>query len=70
MMPVTMADIGQSIRVARITGRDEIKVHLRDLGFVENAEIMVVAKNGGNVILQVGSGRVALDGKLASRILF
>ncbi len=70
MMPLTMADIGEQVKIVRITGRDETKSHLRDLGFVENSEITVVAKNGGNMILQVKDGRIALDATMAGRIMF
>ncbi len=69
MMPITMANAGESVKIARITGRDETKSHLRDLGFVENTPVTVVAKNGGNMILQVKESRVALDEKMAMRIM-
>ncbi len=70
MMPITMASAGESVKIVRISGRDEMKCHLRDLGFVENTEITVVAKNGGNMILLVKDGRVAIDQALAQRIMY
>ena len=70
MMPVTMANPGESVSVLRITGKDETKRHLQELGLVEGDTVTVISNNGGNVILQVKNARIALDEKLANRIHF
>ncbi|MBR2257367.1 MAG: ferrous iron transport protein A [Blautia sp.] len=70
MMPVTMADPGATVSIARITGKDEAKRHLNELGLVEGDQITVISNNGGNVILQVKDSRIALDEKMANRIQF
>lgn len=68
MMPLSMADTGQILRVQRISGSDEVKQHLSVLGFVVGEEISVVNKNGGNLIVNVKDSRIALDKSLANRI--
>ena len=70
MMPISMAVPGESILVKRITGKDETRHHLNELGLMEGDEITVIQNNQGNLILQVKSGRIALDQKLAMRIQF
>ena len=67
-MPLSMADIDAIVVIKRITGTDEIKQHLSELGFVVGEEIHVVNKNGGNMIVKVKDSRIALDKGLANRI--
>lgn len=68
-MPVTMADTGQTVIINRIMGTDEVRQHLAELGFVVGEKITVVSNNGGNVILQVKDARIALDRKMATRVI-
>ncbi len=68
MIPLTMADQGQLISIIKITGNDEVRQHLAELGFVIGEEITIVNKNGGNVIVKVKDSRIALDQTLANRI--
>lgn len=37
MMPLTMARPGESFAIRRITGKDEVRQHLAELGFVRTA---------------------------------
>ena len=69
MMPLGMANVGDVNIIKRITGRDEVRQHLAELGFVVGAEIKVVSDLGGNLILNVKESRVALDKTLAMRIM-
>ncbi|MBQ3798184.1 MAG: ferrous iron transport protein A [Butyrivibrio sp.] len=68
MMPLTMADVGSIVSIKKISGNDEVKQHLAELGFVVNEEVGVVNKNGGNMIINVKNSRIALDKTLANRI--
>ena len=70
MMPLTMADPGETVTICKITGKDEIRRHLAELGFVVDSPVSVVVRLGGNLIVQVKDGRVALDEAMANRILF
>ncbi|MBO4457324.1 MAG: ferrous iron transport protein A [Butyrivibrio sp.] len=67
-MPLSMADIDEIVVIKRISGSDEIKQHLAELGFVVGEEIHIVSKNGGNMIVKVKDSRIALDKGLANRI--
>lgn len=69
MMPITMAKPGERYLIQKITGRDEVRQRLAELGFVLESEVAVVSELGGNLILQVKDSRVALDKGMASRIL-
>ena len=69
MMPLGMANVGDVNIIKRITGRDEVRQHLAELGFVAGAEIKVVSDLGGNLILNVKESRVALDKTMAMRIM-
>ena len=69
MMPLTMANMGETVTVRKITGRDEVRQHLAELGFVVDSEITVVNEIAGNLILQVKDSRVALDRSMANRIM-
>ena len=69
MMPLTMAKpAGESV-IQKITGRDEVRQHLAELGFVVGAPVNVVSEMGGNLIVQVKDSRVALDKSMANRIM-
>ena len=69
MMPLTMADQGEPVTIRKITGKDEVRQHLAELGFVVDASVMVVSDLGGNLIVQVKDSRIALDRGMANRIL-
>lgn len=68
-MPLTLATKGQPAFIKRITGKDEVKRHLANLGFIEGKEITLVSQANGNVVVGIGSLRVALDRSLAQRIM-
>lgn len=68
-MPLTMAQPGERVTIRKITGRDEIRQHLAELGFVVEESVTVVSALGGNLILQVKDSRIALDQTMANRIL-
>lgn len=69
MMPLSMAKAGETVTIQRITGRDDVRQHLAELGFVAEGQTTVVSEMAGNLILQVKDSRVALDKSLANRIM-
>lgn len=69
MMPLTMAKAGETVTIRKITGRDEMRAHLAELGFVVDSDVTVVAEMAGNLILQVKDSRIALDKSMANRIM-
>ena len=68
-MPLTMAKAGETVTIQTITGKDEVRLHLAELGFVVGETITVVNEISGNLILQVKEARIALDKTMAMRIM-
>jgi len=64
-----MAKAGETVTIRRVTGKDEVRQHLAELGFVADGQVTVVNEMGGSLILQVKDSRVALDKSMANRIL-
>ncbi len=69
MMPLSMAKVGETVTIRKITGKDQIRQHLAELGFVVESDVTVVSELGGNLILQVKDSRVALYRTMANRIM-
>ena len=69
MMPLGMANVGDTNTIVKITGRDEVRQHLAELGFVVGEEVTVVSQMGGNMILSIKDSRIALDRTMAMRIM-
>ena len=69
MMPLTMARSGETVTIRKITGKDEVRQHLAELGFVVDSDVTVVSEIAGNLIVQVKDSRIALDKTMANRIL-
>ena len=55
MMPLTMAKAGETVTIKKITGKDEVRLHLAELGFVVDSEVK--------------ESRIALDKTMANRIM-
>ena len=68
-MPLGMANVGDVNIIKQINGRDDVRQHLAELGFVPGAEVSVVSELGGNLILSVKASRIALDKTMAMRIM-
>ena len=60
---------GETVTIRKITGKDEVRQHLAELGFVVDTEVTVVNELGGSLILQVKDCRVALDRQMANRVM-
>ena len=69
MMPLTMAKTGETVIIRKITGKDEVRQHLAELGFVVDSDVTVVSEIAGNLILQVKDSRIALDKTMANRVM-
>ena len=69
MMPLSMAKPGETVTIRKITGKDEVRQHLAELGFVVDSVVTVVMELAGNLIIQVKDRRVALDQSMANRIM-
>ena len=69
MIPLSMINVGETKLIQRITGKDETRRFLENLGFVEGSPVTVVSMLSGNMIVNVRETRVALDKAMASRIM-
>lgn len=69
MMPLAMASAGETGCIQKITGRDEVRQHLAELGFVVGERVTVVSVLNGNMILSVKDSRVAIDKTMGMRIM-
>ena len=69
MMPLALANPGETVTIRKVTGKDEVRQHLAELGFVVDGTVTVVSQLGGSLILQVKDSRIALDQTMAARIL-
>lgn len=70
MVPLTSAKAGETIKIIKITGKDEVRQHLAELGFTVESKVTVVSQMDGNMILQVKDSRVALGLEMARRIMY
>ena len=69
MMPLSMLSVGEERKIIKISGKDETKRFLENLGFVEGSEISVVSELAGNIIVNVKDTCVAIDKIMANRIM-
>ena len=69
MMPLNFANIGDVNIIKKISGTSAQKQHLNDLGFVQGADVSVISKVQGNVIVLVKNSRIAISKELAMKIM-
>ncbi len=69
MLPLAMANPGEPVTIRKITGKDEVRQHLAELGFVVDADVTIINEIAGNLIVQVQESRIALDRSMAARIM-
>ena len=67
-MPITLLNNNQEAEVIRITGNDDIKNHLSNLGFVKEKKVKLFFFDGVNYIIMVDNSKYALNKDLAQRI--
>lgn len=67
-MPLTMYTKGEPAEIKKISGRDETRRHLEELGFVAGSFVTVVSEAAGNMIVTVKGTRIAVDRELAGHI--
>ncbi|MDO5101131.1 MAG: FeoA family protein [Eubacteriales bacterium] len=68
-MTLAMVPVGETREIEMLKGRDEMKKHLNDLGFVEGEKVSIVSETPSGIILQCKGVRLAVDRSLASRIV-
>lgn len=68
-MPLTFAEVGEENIIKKIGGRQEVKSHLENLGFVTGGTVTVINTVGGNVIVNVKDSRIAISKEMAQKIM-
>ena len=68
-MPLSLVKAGETVHVERVTGNEDIKHHLQNLGFVEGSEVHVVSSSAGNIIVTIMGARFGLDTKVAKHVM-
>ena len=68
-MPLTLAEIGEENIIRKIGGKQEVKAHLENLGFIVGGVVTVVSAMGGNVIVNVKDSRIAVSKEMAQKIM-
>jgi len=66
---LVIAPINQELRIIKILCNDKTRKHLESLGITINSVITVLSSTGGNVVLKVKEGRLALDSTIATGIV-
>lgn len=69
MMPLNMIGIGNSSEVVRVSGNEEIKRYLGNLGFVPGSRVTLLSDNMGNVIVNIKDSRIAINKDMACHIM-
>lgn len=68
-MPLSFLEEGLKVRIQRVGGLEETKQFLEKLGFVSGADVEVVSRTGGNVIVNIKGSRVAIGKEMANKIM-
>ena len=68
-MPIYLAETDRDVVIQRISGNDQIKKHLENMGLVVGESIRVVNKVNENLIVKVKGVSIAVSHELAKRIL-
>ncbi|MCR5064054.1 MAG: ferrous iron transport protein A [Treponema sp.] len=68
-MPLNMVSDGETFLIKKINGKEEIRRFLENLGFVAGAQVSIVSRICGNVIVQVKESRVAISREMAQKII-
>lgn len=68
-MPLSMVLPGEESVINRISGKDDTKRFLNNLGFVEGGAVTVINQVAGNIIVGVMDSRIAIGKKMANKII-
>lgn len=68
-MILSMAPQGKKVNIIKVTGKEEMRKHLANLGFVEGTKVQVISELDGNMIINVKDSRIAINKTLSNRII-
>ena len=68
-MPLSMVNAGAPYTIKKIGGKEEVRRHLENLGFVVGGVVTVVSEINGSLIVNVKDSRVAIGKDMANKIM-
>lgn len=68
-MPLTLMQVGDNAQISRISGSDDTRRFLQNLGFVSQVAVELVNKLNGNVIVNIKDSRIAINEEMARHII-
>lgn len=68
-LPLAMLSEGETSHVVRVRGTQDMKRHLAELGFVDGAEVTVISRVAGDVIVSVKGSSFGLDRNMAMKVV-
>lgn len=68
-MSLAMVALGETKTIRDFTGKEEMKRHLQDLGFIKGENVKVVGENSSGMIILLKGVKIALNRGLAAKIL-
>jgi len=68
-LPLAMASEGQTVMVARVRGPQDLRQRMAEMGFVQGAEVKVVSRVNGDVVVSVKGSTFGIGRDMAMRIV-
>lgn len=68
-MPIVLAPLNETIIIRNVLVEEKVKKHLESLGVTPGREVTVLQITNGNVIIQIGNSRFAIDKNVAMKIM-
>lgn len=68
-MPLSMFCSGDSGMIHRISGREDTKRFLKNLGFAVGSSVTVLNRVEGNMIVSIKDSRIAIGKNMANKIM-
>lgn len=68
-MSLALVGIGETKIIVDFTGKEEVKRHLQDMGFVKGESVKLLSENESGLIILIKGVRVAINKGLASKIM-
>ncbi len=68
MLQLFLAKPDELNTIKKVSGSQEVKRHLEDMGFSVGSFVTVISTNSGNLIVKVKESRVAISQEMAMKI--
>lgn len=68
-MPLLFAPLGKEMTVCKVSADEKTRKHLESLGFTYGQSVIALSSSGGNMIIKIKDGRLALNREVASKIM-